>query len=64
MLDPEGQRVENAGFESFRDTLEEVGISYKFDAPEGLAGYKFVYKSPSAVMNVPVDYEITDIELP
>ncbi len=64
LLDKDGRRVEYAGLESFRETLTEVGLSYKFDVPGGLDGYRFVYESPAAVMTVPVEYEIKDIVLP
>ncbi len=63
LVDPHGQRVDYAGLESFRETYEDIGLSYKFDVPEGLDGYRFFYKSPSTVMTVPVKYQLKDIRL-
>ncbi len=64
LLDPDGEQVEYAGLENFRENQNEIGLSYKYDIPGDLKGYKFVYKSPSSVLNVPVKYEIKDIVLP
>ena len=64
LLDPEGEQVEYAGLENFRENQDEIGLSYKYDIPGDLKGYKFVYKSPSSVLNVPVKYEIKEIVLP
>ena len=64
LVDPNGEQVEYDGLENFRENLDEIGLSYKFDIPGDLSGYKFIYKSPSSVLNVPVKYEIKDVVLP
>jgi hypothetical protein len=45
--------------------VNEVGLSYKFDL-EGAtpAGHKFVYRTPAAVIKIPVEFELKNIELP
>ncbi len=63
LVNPKGDRVDYAGLESFRETYEDIGLSYKFAVPDSLEGYKFVYKSPSTVMTVPVKYQMKDIRL-
>lgn len=47
-----------------RQTETEVGIAYLFDLPNGPKGLTFIYKTPSAIINVPVDYELKDLVLP
>ena len=64
LVDPNGEQVEYAGLENFRENLDEIGLSYKYDIPGDLKGYQFIYKSPSSVLNVPVEYEIKDVVLP
>jgi hypothetical protein len=60
-----GQRFENAGLEATLVDVNEVGIAYKFnlegDTP---TSYKLVYKTPAAIIRVPVTFEIKDINLP
>lgn len=64
MLDPEGERIENAGSQATRQGSDEVGVAYLFDREAGLEGCKFIYKTPSLLINVPVQYELKDIPLP
>ncbi len=64
LVDADGKVIEYAGLEAFRESLDEIGISYKFDIPDTLEGYRLVYRTPSSVINVPVEYEISDIKLP
>ena len=65
MSDASGRRLENAGLEATLLDVNEVGVSYKFnlegDTP---AKYKFVYKTPAAIIRIPVEFEIKGIDLP
>jgi hypothetical protein len=65
MADPNGKRMENAGLEATLLDVNEVGVSYKFnlegDTP---TKYKFVYKTPAAIIRIPVEFEIKGIDLP
>jgi type II secretory pathway component GspD/PulD (secretin) len=64
LVDKEGKRVDNAGLETTRQTKNEVGVAYLFDLPGGLNGLTWVYETPAAIIDLPVAYEIKDIELP
>jgi hypothetical protein len=52
-----------AGLETTRETDTEVGMAYYFDVPT-LKGYTFVYKTPTAIVSLPVDYELKELDLP
>lgn len=60
---PDGELTAISGFETLRQTENEVGIAYLFDV-ESLDGQAFVYKTPAAILEVPIRYELTDLELP
>ena len=65
LIAPGGSRVDHAGFETTSQQINnEVGVSYKFPLPDGPNGYALVYKSPAAIVKLPVEYELKDIELP
>jgi hypothetical protein len=61
---PDGQRFEHAGLQAFRQADNEVGIAYMSDRDGGLAGCKFVYKTPALLIQLPVAFELKDIPLP
>jgi hypothetical protein len=60
----DGEPIDNAGFETTRQTPNEVGIAYLFDLPDGIDGLTWVYETPAAIIELPVEYELKDIELP
>jgi hypothetical protein len=60
----DGEPIDNAGFETTRQTPNEVGIAYLFDLPDGIEGLTWVYETPAAIVVLPVEYELKDIELP
>jgi len=65
MTDAKGKRIENAGLEATLLDVNEVGVSYKFNLDGGMpSSYKFVYKTPAAIIRIPVDFEIKAIDLP
>lgn len=64
LVDPEGNQLESAGMEATLQEESEVGVAYQFVVDAGLKGYKFVYRTPSAIVKLPMEYEVTDIELP
>lgn len=63
-VDSDGKRLNNLGLEETRRSQNEIGIAYLFDLPNKGEGCKFVYKTPALLLEVPVEYEIKDIELP
>jgi hypothetical protein len=65
LLDSDGNRVEHAGLQATRQAETEVGVAYLLEDIEGgLEGCKFVYKTPAAIVKMPVKYELKDIQLP
>jgi hypothetical protein len=64
LTDKSGTKLENVGFQATRQETNEVGVAYLFDLPDGPEGCKFVYKTPALVLQLPVEYELKDIELP
>lgn len=64
LADADGEAIDNAGLETTRQTPNEVGVAYLFDLPNGLDGLSWVYETPAAIVEIPVEYEIRDIELP
>lgn len=64
LVGKDNQPIDNAGFETTRQTANEVGIAYLFDLPDGIEGLSWVYETPAAIVELPVEYELKDIELP
>jgi hypothetical protein len=60
----DGQRINYDGFETTRQTEQDVGMAYYFDLERGPQGLTFVYKTPSVVTMLPVEYEIKNLPLP
>jgi hypothetical protein len=64
LVDKDGRHIENAGFESTRQTDNEVGAAYFFDTANDLDGLTWVYETPASIVDLPVTYELKDIDLP
>ena len=64
IVDAKGQRIGHAGLEATRQAPNEVGVSYYYALKDGLEGCQFVYRTPSVILELPVEYEIKDIPLP
>ncbi|HEY4234557.1 MAG TPA: hypothetical protein VGM76_14075 [Lacipirellulaceae bacterium] len=64
LVDKDGKRIESAGLETTLQTKNEVGVAYFFDAPKGLDGLTWVYETPAAIVELPIEYEFKDIPLP
>jgi hypothetical protein len=64
LVGADGEPIDNAGFETTRQTRNELGVAYLFDLPDGIDGLSWVYETPAAIVEMPVEYEIKDIELP
>lgn len=63
LIDKDGQRVENAGLETTRQTPNEVGVAYLFDVPS-MDNMTWVYETPASIIEMPIEYELKEIELP
>jgi hypothetical protein len=61
-----GEKVEQAAIEATLLDENEVGITYRFDLGDeaNAAKYKLVYKTPAAIIEVPVQFELKAIDLP
>jgi hypothetical protein len=64
LVGADGEPIDNAGFETTRQTRNELGVAYLFDLPAGIEGLSWVYETPAAIVEMPVEYELNDIELP
>ncbi|MBC8872989.1 MAG: hypothetical protein H8E44_26440 [Planctomycetes bacterium] len=64
LLDPDGKKLDNDGYQAYRQDVNEIGVAYLFDREAGLKGCKLVYKTPVLIMKIPVEYELKDIDLP
>lgn len=62
--DKAGQKIEPAGIEQTLQSKDEVGVSYFFDLKDGPQKLVFVYRTPVMVLEVPVEYEFHDLQLP
>lgn len=64
LLTDKGERIDNAGFETTRQTNQEIGIAYLFDVQDEIKNATWVYESPAAIVELPIEFELKDIELP
>lgn len=64
LVDAKGEKFENAGLENTSQSEHEISVAYFFDVTEGLKDMKWVYETPAAIVEVPIEYELKDIELP
>lgn len=64
LLDARGTRIDLASLETTRQQVDEIGLAYNFATSGDLKDYKFVYKTPAAIVSLPVKYELKSIELP
>jgi hypothetical protein len=58
------KKIAYGGYEQTRQTKDEVGIMYLFPLLKGPEGLAFVYKTPTAIMEMPLEYELKDLDLP
>ncbi len=67
LVGDDGQPLDYVGIERSHESESEVGLIYSYELPEGatdLRGLKWVYRTPAAIVELPVDYELKDIPLP
>ena len=60
---PDKKQLKPAAWDTTLQEENEVGIAYLFPL-DSLAGYTLVYATPAAIVNVPINYELTNLELP
>ncbi len=64
LVDAQGQKLESVGMQATRQGVNEVGVAYLFDLPQGPEGYRFVYKTPAVLLQLGMTYELSNIDLP
>jgi hypothetical protein len=66
VTDGQKNRIDNVGVEATLLGDNEVGLSYKFDLGEEpkVAEYAFIYRTAAAIIRVPVEFELSKIDLP
>jgi hypothetical protein len=64
MRTPDGEEIEHVGFETTRQSNREIGITYLFELPEDLAGYAWIYRTPAALAELSLHYELRALPLP
>jgi hypothetical protein len=66
LQDKAGEKLDNAGFETTMQTEKEAGFVYLYELPEGreLGDYVWVYRTPSAIVSMPVGYKLEEVPLP
>lgn len=64
LLDPQGKKIESLGIEATRQETNAVGLAFLFDLENGPANHQFIYHTPAAIIKLPVQYEIKNIDLP
>jgi len=65
LVNDQGEQLEHMGFETLMQSSREVGLKYYFDVPDGEIGnYTWVYRSPEAILEVPIEFELKNVPLP
>ncbi|MBA3482336.1 MAG: hypothetical protein H0T51_11020 [Pirellulales bacterium] len=66
LQDKAGEKLDNAGFETTMQTEKEAGFVYLYELPEGreLGDYVWIYRTPSAIVSMPVEYKLEEVPLP
>ncbi|MGI9427725.1 MAG: hypothetical protein ACR2NM_03625 [Bythopirellula sp.] len=65
LLNQQGELIDHAGFETTMQSENEVGLAYFFEvSTDDLSEYTWVYRTPAAIVRMPVEYELKDIPLP
>jgi hypothetical protein len=64
LMGPDKKKLLPGGYEQTRQTENEVGIAYLFELPDGPKGLTLVYRTPTAIFEMPVEYELRDLPLP
>ena len=64
LVTPDGTLHDYVGMDTFRQTETDFGISYKYDVPGDPKDFMFRYRTPAAILSVPIQFELSDIRLP
>jgi hypothetical protein len=61
---PDGTKIPYDNLETTKQTKNEFGAAYIFELDQPPTGMKFIYKTPTAILNAEVDYEFRNLKLP
>ncbi len=66
LVDKNGEKVDIAGSETTTQSEKEAGFVYLFELPEGrdIGDYSWVYRTPTSIVSMPIEYKLQDVELP
>ncbi len=64
LLDAQGNQLANDGYQTTYESENGVGVAYLFDLPQGPGGYTLVYRTPAAILNSELSFELKDLPLP
>ena len=64
LVNENGEKVDHAGYETTMATEREVGFVYLFEIPDKVTNYSWIYRTPAAIVTMPVEFELKDVPLP
>ncbi len=64
LLAPNGEEIPYDSLETTSENENEIGMAYIFAREQGLSDHTFVYRTPTSVTEVTLEFEIKDLELP
>ncbi len=65
LVDPDGKPADDPNYEKYLERQSEIGYKYIFPLEtEDLKGWKLKYTTPAGIAEIPVEYELKDIDLP
>jgi hypothetical protein len=64
LVAPNGEEIPYDSLETTSEDENEVGMAYIFAREQGLSDHTFIYRTPTSVTEVALDFELTDLDLP
>ncbi|MCA9212178.1 MAG: hypothetical protein KDB27_03860 [Planctomycetales bacterium] len=64
LVGKDGKKVDEPNFEPYFEREGEIGYRYLFPLDDEIKNYKLLYKTPASMVEVPVQYELKNIDLP
>ena len=64
LVSPAGKAEEPGGLEQYAESESDIGYKYLFPMDGDLDGYKFIYKTPAGIAEIPIEFELNNISLP
>jgi hypothetical protein len=64
LLDPSGKKIDAGGYEQTSEGENTFGVKFLFDIEGSPTGHKLVYRAPISILDIPVAFELKDLDLP